>query len=190
MRGQLPTTSRDDGLHAFVEHLYELAEREDRGALAALRRSLQDPTGMSAAACPYVVPFLPREPDLYRERAYFLVAALFALDGRHATGVSLGDAYRRIHDAARSADGTDNPSIRARFVALLDAHPEDAGEHVRHAASLARAKEVALDWEQLLRDLLSLRHPDRWVQRQWARDFWGRTSTDEGSTPSLAEVNR
>jgi hypothetical protein len=26
---------------------------------------------MSPAACPYVVPFLSKEPDLYRERAYF-----------------------------------------------------------------------------------------------------------------------
>jgi CRISPR system Cascade subunit CasB len=177
----------DDGLHAFVEYLYSLSEREDRGALAALRRSLQDPSGMAPAACPYVVPFLPKEPDLYRERAFFLVAALFAIDGRHAGGVSIGDAYRRIQ-AASGGDGKDNPSIRARLVALLDAHPEDVGEHLRHAASLARAKDVALDWEQLLRDLLRLRHPDRWVQRAWAHDFWGRAATpgDDSTDSNLS----
>jgi CRISPR system Cascade subunit CasB len=169
----------DDGLHAFAEYLYSLSEREDRGALAALRRSLQDPSGMAPSACPYVVPFLPKEP--------FLVAALFAIDGRHAGGVSIGDAYRRIQ-AASGGDGRDSPSIRTRFVALLDAHPEDVGEHLRHAASLARAKDVALDWEQLLRDLLRLRHPDRWIQRAWAQDFWGRTSTleDDSSDSNLS----
>ena len=173
-------TSKDggrarDGIGAFAERLYGLAEQEDRGALAALRRSLQDPSGMAAAACPFVVPFLPKESDLYAERAYFLVAALFALSGEHAPDVSVGDAFRRINLEA-SSDGKDNPSVRGRFVALLDAEPEDVGEHLRHMASLARAKGIALDWAKLLRDLLQLRHPDRYVQRRWAHDFWGRHS--------------
>lgn len=178
---------RQDGIHAFATRLYTLADADDRAALAALRRSLQDPSGMSPAACPYVVPFLPETPDLFRERAYFLVAALFALAGTHADGVSIGDAFRRINQAS-SSDGGDNPSIRSRFVALLDAHPEDVGDHLRHAASLARAHDIALDWEQLLRDVLSLRHPERHVQRRWAHDFWARSShSDEVS--SNAEVS-
>ena len=178
---------KTDGIHAFSEYLYSLSERQDRGALAALRRSLQDPMGMSAAACPYVVPFLPKEPDLYRERAYFLVGALYALAGSHAKGVSIGDAFRRIQ-VDGSTDGKDNPSTRARFVALLDAHPDDAGEHLRHVASLARAKEVSLDWEKLLRDLLGLRHPERRVQRAWAHDFWGRASTPDDVTTASSSA--
>lgn len=181
-------TSKRDGIHAFVRRLYALADAEDRGALAALRRSLQDASGMSPAACPYVVPFLPKEPDLFRERAYFLVAALFSLAGNHAEGVSIGDVFRRIN-LATSSDGKDNPSIRGRFVALLDAHPEDVAEHLRHVASLARAHDVPLDWEKLLRDLLLLRHPERRVQRAWAHDFWGRDSHSNDNTPSSAEVS-
>jgi CRISPR type I-E-associated protein CasB/Cse2 len=72
--------------------------------------------------------------------------------------------------------------VRGRFVALLDAHPEDAGDHLRHLASLARAHNVSLDWEQLLRDLLHLRHPERRVQRAWAYDFWGRSSHFENAS--------
>jgi CRISPR system Cascade subunit CasB len=177
-----------DGIRAFIERLYALSESEDRGALAALRRSLQDASGMSPAACPYVVPFLSKEPDLYRERAYFLVAALFALAGDHAEGVSIGEAFRRINQAS-SSDGKDNPSVRARFVALLDAHPEDAAEHLRHIASLARAHGVALDWEKLLRDVLQLRHPERRVQRAWAHDFWGRNSPSTENTAPAAEAS-
>jgi CRISPR type I-E-associated protein CasB/Cse2 len=177
-----------DGIRAFAERLYKLAEAEDRGALAALRRSLQDPSGMAAAACPYVVPFLPKEGDRYTERAYFLVAALFAVSGEHATKVTVGDAFREINKKA-SPNGGDNPSIRGRFVALLDAEPEDIGDHLRHMASLARAKNIALDWEQLLRDLLQLRHPDRFVQRRWAHDFWGRNSNSTETVSSEAEVS-
>lgn len=180
--------ARADGIHAFAEYLYSLSDRQDRGALAALRRSLQDPMGMSAAACPYVVPFLPKEPDIYRERAYFLVGALYALAGTHANGVSVGDAFRRIQVDA-STDGKDNPSTRARFVALLDAHPDDAAEHLRHLASLARARDVALDWEKLLRDLLGLRHPERRVQRAWAHDFWGRTSPPDDLAGSPSSIS-
>jgi CRISPR system Cascade subunit CasB len=178
-----------DATRAFIERLYALADTENRGALAALRRSLQDPSGMSAAACPYVVPYLPKEPDLFRERAFFLVAALFALAGDHAEGVSIGDAFRRINQAS-SADGKDNPSVRGRFVALLDAHPEDVAEHLRHAASLARAHGIPLDWEQLLRDMIHLRHPERRVQRAWAYDFWGRSSHLTEPSPSDAEVSK
>lgn len=170
---------RRDGVTAFIEHLRRLGAREDRGALAALRRSLQDDSGMAAAACTYVVPFLPAAADAYRDRAYFLVGALFALDPRHAPGVSLGGAFRRMQSA-----GDDNPSLRARFAALLDAHPDDVADHVRHAASLARAKDIALDWEKVLRDLLAWRSADRYVQRRLAREFWGAAApTTENEAP-------
>jgi CRISPR type I-E-associated protein CasB/Cse2 len=146
---------------------------KDRGALAALRRSLQDPNGVAASACPYVVPFLPKEADPFVERMFFLIGALFALHSEHAEGVSLGHLFRHINnDTSEGRQGKDNPSVRARFVALLDAHAEDVDVHVRHAISLGRANSRPLDWNLLIRDLTSWRHPDRWVQRQLARDFW------------------
>jgi CRISPR system Cascade subunit CasB len=163
-----------DRAGAFVEHLRVLGEDDDRGALAALRSSLQEPGGIGMRACPHVVPFLPPEPDRYRERAFFLVGALFALHPEHAEGVSIGHAFRRINaDTAEGQTGGDNESTRARFVALLDAHEDDLAEHLRHAVSLARAKEIRLDWARLLRDVLQWRAPDRWVQRRLAADFWG-----------------
>lgn len=155
-----------DRVSAFVAHLQRLAERDDRGALAALRRSLQEPSGVAMSACPHVVPFLPSEQDGYRERSFFLVAALFALHPVHAQGVSLGHAFRRIDG------GAGNESTRARFVALLDAHPDDVADHLRHAVSLARAHDVPLDWVRTLKDLLAWRAPDRWAQRRLAHDFW------------------
>ncbi|XXX78029.1 type I-E CRISPR-associated protein Cse2/CasB [Sorangium sp. So ce134] len=165
--------TQDDHIARFISRLRKLAEDEDRGALAALRRSLQDRTGMAAAACPYVVPSLPPSEDLYRDRAFFLVGALFALHpDPGGEGVSLGDAFRAIN-ADQEGPGTgDNESLRRRFVALLDADAEDLPNHLRHAVSLARSKGKPLDWDRLLRDVLEWRGESRRVQRRLAREFW------------------
>lgn len=168
-------TPPDDGVAAFVAHLRKLKDRDDRGALAALRRSLQDPNGMAAVAFPYVVPFLPPKEDLYRDRAFFLVGALFALHPETGgNGTSLGHAFRKINDDQQgpAARDRDNESLRRRFVALLDADAEDLPEHLRNAVSLARARQVALDWERLLRDVLAWRSESRHIQRRLAREFW------------------
>ena len=181
----LPKRAEHGDRSGFIAFLTKLGESKDRGALAGLRRSLQDPTGVAASACPYVVPFLPKEADRFQERIFFLVGALYALHPEHADGVSLGHAFRRINDeTSEGRQGKDNQSTRARFVALLDAHADDVGQHVRHAVSLARAKNVALDWERLLRDLRYWRNPDRDVQRRLAGDFWRPSEAAPAPPPS------
>ncbi len=176
-----------DRIAGFVSHLQRLAADEDRGALAALRRSLQDVNGMAAAACPYVVPFLAPEEDLYRDRAFFLAGALFALHPEPGgDGVSLGHAFRALNTDQEGPGSRDNESLRRRFVALLDADAEDLAEHLRTAVSLVRSKQEPLGWDRLLRDVLQWRSPSRFVQRRLARDFW-QTPSDaldpEGDTP-------
>lgn len=189
----MTTISRETGqdtVARFVRHLLSLAERDDRGALAALRRSLQAPTGIAMSACPYVVPFLPPSeaypgrPDS-RGRAYFLIGALFALHPEHEEGVSLGHAFRGINsDTAEGKKGLDNQSTRARFVALLDAHEDDVADHLRHAISLVRAKNRRIDWERTLKQLLGWGAPDRWAQQQLANDFWSEPlQPNAGSLP-------
>ena len=178
-----------DRVSRYVGHLLELAERDDRAALAALRHSLQEPRGFAMSACPYVVPFLGGNPGIALERAFFLVGALFALHPEHRAGVSLGDAFRQLNETtAEGKRGADNPSLRSRFVALLDAHQDDVAEHLRHAVSLARAHAIALDWVRLCRDLRGWGAEDRWVQRRLASDFWERSSgaavKDETQTKS------
>ncbi len=174
--------STDDRASGFIEQLRALAKREDRAALAALRRSLQEPTGIAMSACPYVVPFLAAEPPRSRDHAFFLVGALFAIHPYHADGVSLGHAFRRINaGTAEEQTGGDNQNTRARFVALLDAHADDLGDHLLHAVYLARARYIWLDWVRTLRDILQWCAPDRRVQRRLAADFWD-TPTNESGT--------
>ena len=137
---------------------------------------------MSAAACPYVVPFLRKDASVLDDRAYFLIGALFALHRKHIAGVSLGEAFARLY----SAQG-ESPSLQARFMALLDAHPEDIGEHLRTAVSLLASKDIPLAWDQLLRDILLFHHPDRVVQRRWARHFWASNGPSQPQTNEVAK---
>jgi CRISPR system Cascade subunit CasB len=126
---------------------------------------------------PYVIPWVPQ----YRsaEDAAFLIAALFALHPLPGGQGTLGSAFARI---AKS-----NDSIEQRFVALLNCHRDDLSHHLRQATSLLRSKDVSVDWRRLLQDVLGWDHDDRYVQRNWARDFWRTSTVDENINPLDAE---
>ncbi|MCG3144750.1 MAG: CRISPR-associated protein Cse2 [Gammaproteobacteria bacterium] len=161
----------------FINYLKELADDEDRAALAALRRSLGKTPGEAAEAHRHVLRF---NPDPWDEWAYYLVAGLFAL---HPESWAHKEVDRQSTNFGASfawlKSKTDSDSIEKRLVALLDCHEDDLAEHLRHAVSLLRSKEIPVDWAQLLRDLRSWNHEDRFVQRRWARAFWGGNQTDQ-----------
>jgi CRISPR system Cascade subunit CasB len=161
----------------FISYLEELARNEDRAALAALRRSLGKSPGEAAETHRYVLRF---NPEPWEETAFYLVAGLFAMhpenwpkkeDDKRLTNFGASFAW------VRSKTDSDS-SIERRFVALLDCHADDLADHLRHAVSLLKAKEVPVDWLQLLRDLRNWNHEERRVQRRWARAFWGGNQTD------------
>ncbi len=162
--------NREEPSEPLITALERLAESDDRAALAALRRSLS--ADATAQAYPYVVPFFPRVSSPWTERAYLLVAGLFALHPMMGAA-SLAAALRRVRDT------TGSPSIEQRFVALLDAHPEDLGGHLRHAVALVRSHDTPIDWHNLLG---TIRYWNESARRDWARDFWGGASPDEGET--------
>ena len=156
--------TEDDGI-PLVVWLEKLRDREDRAALAKLRRGLGKRMG-TPEMYPYVVPFLPKERR--NEDLYFLVASLFALHPDAAPrGRGMGEVFRKI------GGGDASESIEKRFVHLLSAHREDVADTLRQAVSLAKSKDVAVDYHQLMADLLRWDHPDRYVQLRWAKDYWG-----------------
>jgi CRISPR system Cascade subunit CasB len=59
---------------------------------------------------------------------------------------------------------------------LLAAHPDDLDFHLRQAVSFLKSRDVPVNWHQLLSDVLAWGHPERYVQRRWARAFWGRST--------------
>jgi len=155
-------------IYPFVTYLEGL--RDDRGALAALRRGLGRPPGTVADMYPYVVPWISEDVPPWREAVYYLIAALFAYHPDAGGSGNMGHHFALAR--ARDPRG-DDTAIERRFVALLAAHEDDLDFYLRQAVSFLKSKEVAVNWHQLLSDVLAWGHPARYVQQQWARAFWG-----------------
>lgn len=166
--------SLDDRQKTFIGYLLNLAKegQEDRGALADLRTGLGKEPGQMARVHRHVVPYLPEQR--YDDHWYYVIATLFGSFPKHRKGRSLGAAFQPLR--AKS------DSMEARFVALLNAHPEDLDDHLRHAVSLLKANEQPLDWFRLLEDLLQWDHPEGRVQLKWARDFYKSNNSSGGDT--------
>lgn len=163
----------DERQNTFIGYLLNLAteDKEDRGALADLRSGLGKEPSKMARVHKHVVPYLPDKN--YNDRWYYLIATLFGAFPQHRKDRSLGAAFRPLKQKS--------DSMEARFVALLNAQPDDLDDHLRHAISLLKANEQPLDWFRLFEDLLQWDHPEGYVQLKWARDFYksnaGKTGT-------------
>jgi len=168
----------DERQKTFIGYLLNLAKegKEDRGALADLRSGLGKEPGEMARIHKHVAPHLP-EKD-YNDRWYYITASLFGLFPRHRAGYSLGAAF---HPLKQTSD-----SMEARFVALLNAHPDDLDDHLRQVINLLKTNEQPLDWFQLFNDLLQWDRPDGYVQLKWARDFY---MSKAGATGSAIDMN-
>lgn len=170
---------------AFARYLEGLHEREDRAALAALRRGLGKRPGEAAEMHPYVVPWLPPDAMPGQEETYYLIASLFAW---HPTGWPAGAHPREATNLgasfARLAQRAESGSLEGRFVALLNCHQEDLPAHLRRAVGLLKSKEIPVDWAQLLSDVRSWGWESRSVQLEWARAFWGGRRESPPSQPS------
>jgi CRISPR system Cascade subunit CasB len=161
---------------AFIAHLTKLARPEagDRAALAALRRSLDEETASFAGAAPHVVRFLSADSSQKQERIAYLIGGLFALHSDIIEqNISFASVLKRISDAR------DSDSLELRFSAMLKTSAEDLPTHLRHAVSLARSEGQAIPWARLLHDLLRWDHPDGYIQRRWARDYWSQEVSEK-----------
>lgn len=167
--------------YPLVTFLEKLRDRDNRAAMAKLRRGLGKRMG-TADMYPYVVGFLPEAQ--WKQEIYFLIAALFASHPEPAPWThSMGAVFKAI----QGQEPID--SIEKRFVRLLEADSEDVGFHLKQAVSLAKAKGVGVSFHRLMSDLLSWNYEDRFVQMAWARDYWTRskenpeTTIEEGDQP-------
>ncbi len=159
----------------FITHLQDLARRDDRGALATLRRGLASEPGQAHEMHPYVAPFLPDEPWTWRNRCYYIVAALFAVHPKSGPVGDLGDTFRRL------AQASDSESVQRRFMALLKCNRDDLFGHLRQAVSLAASHDVPINWDRLFRDIQYWSTEEGWVQRRWAQSFWGGSAAETSS---------
>jgi CRISPR system Cascade subunit CasB len=151
----------------LIERLEKL--KNDRGAMAALRRGLGQPPGSMPEMYPYIVPMLPANPYKDLEDTYYLVASLFAFHPQCVSSGNLGDHFRQ----AVNQEQGNSEAIERRFKALLGAHPDDLPFFLRQAVSFLRSKNIAIHWDELVKNLMHWGSPRRSVQRAWAKSFWG-----------------
>ena len=124
----------------------------------------------------------------YQEDTYFLVATLFAFEKKRKKnqedaekeflkkpdtfGKSLGEIRQ-----SKNAKGLDT-----RFERLLDADEQQLPFYLRHEIPFLFNNGGHVDWIKLLKDLLNWKHPTRYVQRKWARDYFTPTAPEEKNT--------
>jgi CRISPR system Cascade subunit CasB len=167
----------------FIDRLQKLAEGQERGALASLRRGLGQPPGTVADMYRYVEPFLGEQGSgaRFKESAFYLVAALFALHPKSTDEGNIGTHLAKT----RTDSGAD--ALERRFTALLAAHPDDLPEYLRQSISFLKSKDVPVNWNQLLWDLQNWEKredPKYSVQKKWARSFWGGRQSAESNNNS------
>lgn len=153
----------------FVAHLERYRDQRDRAALARLRRGLGKDPGTAPEMHALVIPWLPTGLPRRQEDSFYLVSSLFASHPEPGGSGNFGTTFGRLA-AKRGSEKTEK-----RFVALVDSHQDDLPGHLRHAISLLASEGIPVDWRQLLADLRRWDHPDRLVQRSWARGYWGQT---------------
>ncbi|MHB1424626.1 MAG: type I-E CRISPR-associated protein Cse2/CasB [Gemmataceae bacterium] len=168
----MPTPDQETWIRPFIAELGRLlgsdGNHRDAATLAKLRRGL---TEYPAERDIWVFGHLRRVGPEHEEQAA-LLASLFALwhqGGRshsQQTPNSFGASYGKLRIV------TGSESIEKRFASLIDSHADDLPAKLRHAVTLLRSKDIPINWEQLLLDLLAWRAEKRPAQRRWARDFW------------------
>ena len=143
-------------------------ERLDAAGRARLKRSAGRTLGEARDVHRVFFQALPYEVvgRAIEEETYFLVATLYPLADPRGGGVSLGATLRQVRQRRESA------SLDRRFQSLIDSDRAQLPFRLRQSVRLAAATEQAVDWSQLLGDLLGWERDARPVQLRWARDYF------------------
>jgi CRISPR system Cascade subunit CasB len=161
-------------MSTFLEWLESLNQRDTR-VRAVLRRSLAFAPGAFPAAFPYVESFLKEDAANWRREVHYLVAALWAMhwkEGRADALQPIGKAaalYAMGHHTREQLGGGASSTER-RFIALLDADPEQLPYRLRQMIALL--KDEAIDFGALLIGLQRWQDETKRTQNAWARDFY------------------
>jgi len=161
----------------FIEYLENLEKKDDRGALAALRRGLQYDLGRCPDMYPYVIPWLEHVKGKWERDIYYLIASLFAFHPSTTHKGNIGDVFRKL-----SLKRMENKSLEQRFVNLLRSNPEDLPFLMRQAISLAKSEKIPINWHELFFDLKRWPYESNFpAYEKWAQSFWKQESKKENN---------
>lgn len=126
------------------------------------------------------------------EETYFLVATLYPFDKRRKQKAETQtESDQAVEDSIRKHPPSFGHSLRSvrseangsgldrRVERLLDADESQLHFYLRREVQFVTNEGGHIDWVHLLKDLLQWGHADRYVQRNWARDYFTYQPTTE-----------
>lgn len=174
---------RDKQIKEFMRNLSQL----DDGERARLKRNAGNSVAEShQVSLLFFQKIAPYGIQLWDEDRYFLLATLYPFDkSQREKDKKKGTSYEEdensetavsrpstlgtsFHHARNSQNET---GFDRRFARLLDADEDQLSFQLRQAIMRLTNDWVTINWEQLTKDILNWTHPDRFVQRKWARDY-------------------
>jgi CRISPR type I-E-associated protein CasB/Cse2 len=168
----------------FLIEIQKIIEKNPK-AKAILRNALSlDPHHIQSTY--WIV--LPRlgKVDRWDQRFYILVAGLLAqypqkIQADMEQRKNFGGSYRQLLNI------TGTGSTEQRFKTLISTDLVDMPlvSAIRHM----KAKDVSVDYIQLLTDILQWDHYDRFIQDAWARSFWGKSPEIEPIETTTELIN-
>ena len=164
-----------------VDRLLNYLEQrnEDRGLMANMRAGLREAT--QTAAWPVLAAFCDLT-NIQTFKIYQTVAGLYALHPRVCADQNMGLLCRRLcdPDELRGLQNGRGPSedikegpMSKRLRRLLDADRLEICDLVVRIVTLAKSRDIPVDYSTLAKDMLS------WTsrtKREWAQSFWGTDS--------------
>jgi CRISPR system Cascade subunit CasB len=152
----------------FIEKLVELKQKNKRAELAELRRAASEPEN-NFQMLKVIGRFLPYDVSVYNIDTYKQIACLFTIHQQHTENEyqNFGSSSR-IHWRLLT---TGQDSFEARFAALLNAHKNDLYRQIMPI--VRQFKDIKINYDLLLGDVIRWGHPNKFVQKAWAKSFWG-----------------
>ena len=168
-------------MNEFFQWLENLNSKDTK-VRAVLKRSLAFDPGSYVPAYPYVEPFVKGEASEWRRSVVYLVAGLWAAHWRaDRTGSPVSVAYA----CARYQIASGSTSIERRFITLLDSDKDQLPHRLRQMIALL--KEYPIDFEALLKSLLSWSDEHKRRQNEWARDFYRALDSEKTSEHTIEQ---
>ncbi|MBP8998351.1 MAG: type I-E CRISPR-associated protein Cse2/CasB [Anaerolineaceae bacterium] len=153
----------NDRTSLFISRLENL----DVGGRARLKRNAGKTLAEAHDVLALFYGLLPAGLPAYQEEIYFLLATLYPL-AEGGTELDFGASLLKARNL------TNSKGLDSRVENLLDADLTQLHFRLRQTIHFLHSCRVRVNWQQLLEDLLQWDHPDRYVQKRWARSYFGK----------------